>query len=153
MRKFIASKYIEANHSAIIAVGEAWAYHMGRVLADQRYGTAASEQVIQDGAFRIGNVGGIGAHLVALESFNPNLAGDVFRWIPKGLMLDLNDFNNETRPPNFVTDRVTGYTNAQFFNALDSDVRSPQTFRDRLLQENGNRQQPQVNALFQSYGY
>ena len=141
------------NHSPIIALGEGWAYHMGRVIADQRYGTQSSEQATQARGFRIGNVGGTRAHIGALENFNPNLADDAHRWIPKGLMLDLNDANNETRPPNFVTDRVNGYTNAQFFNALDSDIRSVPAFRDRLLQENNNSQQPQVNALFREYNY
>lgn len=151
-----ASPYGRGNtvHSPIIAVGEAWAYHMGRVLADQRYGTTASQQVIQNGAFRVGNGGGVGAHIGALESFDPNLAGDVFRWIPKGIMLDLSDNTPTEAIGNRANaDQVTGYTNQQFFNALDADVRSVPNFRLRLLQENNNSQQVQVTALFQVYGY
>lgn len=66
-------------------------------------------------------------------------------------MWNLADNINENT--NFMNNQADGYTNAQFFNALDSDVRSPQALRDRLLQENGNRQQPQVTDLFRQYGY
>ncbi|HEX2608990.1 MAG TPA: hypothetical protein VHK91_16520 [Flavisolibacter sp.] len=70
----------------IIALGEAWAYHMGHYLADIRYGTLGSTQSEQ----RDENGLGIGffpngsnhTHIDVLEYFNPNLASDPFRWIP-----------------------------------------------------------------------
>ena len=60
------------------------------------------------------------------------------------------DNRNETFP---VIDGVSGYTNQQFFNALDNDIKSMPQFRARLLSENGNMQSTQVLNLFQAYHY
>ena len=48
---------------------------------------------------------------------------------------------------------VLGYTNQQFFNALDNDVRAMPQFRVRLLAENGNNQAAQVAAIFGQYNH
>ncbi len=138
------------SYSAIIALGEGWAFHYGHFLADLRYGSQASCQSEQIGGSTWCSSR---PHLDVLENYDPNLPSDRFRWIPKGLMLDLIDTNNETRPPQFVNDNVSGYTNQQIFNALESDVRSIPAFKDRLLQQNGNNQQNGVNILVQEYGY
>ena len=49
--------------------------------------------------------------------------------------------------------RDAGYTNQQFYNALDPDIRSLPDFRVRLLTENGNNQAIGVNSIFNFYGY
>ncbi|NJO03796.1 MAG: hypothetical protein HC880_20930 [Bacteroidia bacterium] len=52
-----------------------------------------------------------------------------------------------------AADQVLGYSNQQMFTAFNSSVRSPQNYRDRLLQLNNNNQAVQVRNLFQRYGY
>lgn len=52
-----------------------------------------------------------------------------------------------------VNDNVSGLTNQQLFNALQSDVISIPQYRIRLLQQNNNNQISEVNTLFLSYGY
>ena len=75
---------------------------------------------------------------------------DPFRWIPEGVYYDMFDVRNENVP---VLDAVSNYTNQQFFNAIDIDIRSMPQYRNRLLQENGNNQLNQVIQLFLNYGY
>jgi hypothetical protein len=48
---------------------------------------------------------------------------------------------------------VTYFLLYQIFNALDRDIESPQAFRDRLLGENANRDQTDVDSLFEAYLY
>jgi hypothetical protein len=93
---------------------------------------------------------GLTAHLNALEDYSPGRQQYPFRWIPSGVFYDLIDDRSEEDP---VFDRVTGYTNRQFFAALTSDVTSIRQFRDKLLLNSGNNQQNEVNTLFSSYGY
>ena len=93
---------------------------------------------------------GLSAHLNAIEDFNPSSSFNPFKWIPEGLYFDLFDLRNETFP---VIDNVSGFTNAQFFNALDNDVKSIPNFKWRLLLENNNSQSVQVNSLFGQYNY
>ncbi|MCY7293406.1 MAG: hypothetical protein LH615_14600, partial [Ferruginibacter sp.] len=97
--------------------------------------------------------GGLNAYLNAIENFNPNNTGDVQRWIPKGLPYDLSDNRDDFNFGASYHDEVSGYTNQQIFNALQSDVRSILVFRDRLLQQNGNNQSVQVNGLINEYHY
>lgn len=52
-----------------------------------------------------------------------------------------------------VIDNASGFSMQQCFNALQSDVRTIPAFRNRLLQQNGNIQQAQVNALVNAYNY
>ncbi|HTJ47834.1 MAG TPA: hypothetical protein VL443_00160 [Cyclobacteriaceae bacterium] len=141
--------------SPIIALGEGWAYHMGHYMADIKYGVNASCQSEQPKvAYSCASNGTGHPHIDALEAFDPTTSEDVFHWIPKGLMMDLmDDTPGEIRPTFPVDDLVSGYTNQQFFNALDSDVRTVIDFKNRLLSENGNNQSIQVNTLFGDYGY
>lgn len=39
------------------------------------------------------------------------------------------------------------------YDALDRDIESPQAFRERLLRENGNRDEADVRRLFEAYHY
>lgn len=139
--------------SPIIALGESWAYHYGRVLADRVYGiNFSSNQVEQGQTYTNGNpVAGLSSHLNLLEDFDPVFRpNDPFRWIPQGIYYDMFDIRNENFP---VFDQVSNYTNQQFFNALDADIFTLQNYRIRLLQENGNNQQNEVTQLFTNYGY
>ena len=133
----------------LIALGEAWGYHMGHFLADQRYGTSASSQIEQPGnTFFTG--GGAHPHIDVLEAFNPNLTSDPFNWIPKGLMEDLIDATNETNP---ITDNVSGFTISQLFNALQSDVTTLQLYRARIISQNPSISTINITNLFGQYHY
>lgn len=138
----------QTAYSPIIAVNEGWAYHYGHFLANLKYGTSSSTLNRQGEAYEP-------THLAYLENYNPNYTRDVFRWIPEGIFLDLiDDTPNEVNTaPTFLGDKAYGFTNSQLFNAINSDVRSPQAYRDRLLQQNSNRQLTQVTNLFNLYGY
>lgn len=147
-----------ATYSPIIALGEGWAYFMGQYLADRRYGVKGSCTAIQTdasgyGIFFCPNPPNftVHSHIDALENFNPNLTTDPFHWIPAGLMEDMIDATNETRPPQAVNDAVSGFTIPQIFNALQPDVSSLQQYRDRLILQNGNNQQ--LINLFTEYGF
>lgn len=131
-------------NSPIIALGEALAYHMGFFLAGQRYGSNGDPGKASQ------NGGTTGYDLVALEVFDPNRAADVFKWIPKGLMLDLID---DTPIEATVNDKVSGYTNQQIFGALQSDVTRMSDYKAKLLLLYGTVQQTQINNLFASYHY
>lgn len=156
----------DAGTAPVIATGEMWGNHCEKIYADRYFGNggAASNvflSIIQGGfwanpinSFATGAVGvipGLNANLAAIESFDPDLPNDVHRWIPEGLPYDLIDNRNDNFFP--ITDNVAGYTINQCYNALQTDVQSIPAFRDRLLQQNGNNQQLQVNQLFQQYGY
>lgn len=138
----------------ICKLTESWAYHYGRVLADRVYGVNFSSAQTEQGETYWNNdpVAGLSSHLNLLEDFNPNINidDDPFRWIPQGLYYDLFDARNEVSP---VIDNVQGYTNQQFFNALDNDITSLQNYRVRLLQENNNNQSVSVTDLFAQYNY
>lgn len=50
-----------------------------------------------------------------------------------------------------LDNNVNGYTNQQFFNALDNDTTTLQDYLVRLLNENGNNQAAGVNTIFTFY--
>jgi hypothetical protein len=144
--------------SPIIALGESWAYHYGRVLADRVYGiNFSSDQVEQGQTYTNGfPVATLSSHLNLLEDFHPGRLNDPFRWIPQGVYYDMIDDRNDLTVPFprvLINDEVLNYTNLQFFNALDADINSLQAYRVRLLQENGNNQGAEVTNLFAAYGY
>ena len=139
-----------SSNSPIIALGEAWAYHMGHFLADQRYGVNASCHIEQPGHTFCPN-GTNHPHIDVLENFDPNYTPDPFSWIPKGLMEDLIDNTpTETFP---VIDNVNGFTIAQLFNALQSDVTTIPAYRARFIQQNPGNQTTNVTSLFAQYHY
>lgn len=110
-------------------------------MCDRQYGANGTLVVKQGNVYNSFSAPFFSSHLNALEDFDPNrpVANDPFRWIPEGIYYDLFDNTNETTFP--ITDCVSGYTNQQFFNALDNDVKSMPEFRSRLLQQNNNNQQ------------
>ncbi len=151
----------KTSNSPIIALGEAWGYHMGHFLADQQYGINAyceSEQT---------DANGNGIHycpngntnspnhpdIDVLEYFTPTLSTDPFKWIPKGLMEDMMD-NGEPAAVTGVNDQVSGYTIKQLFTALQSDVTTMAQYKARIVQQNpSNTTNQYLTSLFSSYGY
>ncbi len=138
------------SNSPIIALSEAWGYHIGHFLADQRYGMTGSCQSEQGLSYC--NTSGTGhPHIDVLEYFDPTISADPFHWIPKGLMYDMID-NGEPASTN-VNDQVFGLTTQQIFAALQSDVTTLSQYKAKLLQQTNNNQLVQINNLFTSYGY
>ena len=144
------------SNSPIIALGEGWAYHMGHYLADQRYGINASCTNEGQQYSYCPDVNGTPTphpHIDVLENYVAAYTPDPFHWIPKGLMYDLIDNGEPTAFTN-VNDLVSGYTIAQLFAALQSDVTTVAQYKARLLQQNpGNPTNSNLNALFTSYGF
>ena len=137
--------------SDIISVAESWAEHVAQIFSDLQYNMFPSQKVTIQRIYANNQpVNGLSSHLNAIEDFNPNFANNPFRWIPEGIYYDMFDVRNEFFP---VQDNVLGYTNQQFFNALDNDVRAMPQFRVRLLAENGNNQAAQVAAIFGQYNH
>lgn len=98
----------------------------------------------------------LNSNLNLLEDFSPNRTADPFNWIPQGLYYDLFDPRNDRAVTgNFLypIDLVSGYTNQQFFNALDADINNLPAYRQRLLSENSNSQAANVTSLFSFYRY
>ncbi|KAB7528423.1 hypothetical protein F8C76_11200 [Flagellimonas olearia] len=139
------------KNSEMVALGEAWGYHMGYYLIIKEFG--ANNRVLTTSAF---------------ENFDPRLKpnrvgksrySDSYGnrhnigwtgWIPGGLILDIIDSNkDEIREGCF--DKVSGYGLKDVFEALDSDIDSPQKFRNRLLKENNNMDSKDLVDLFTAY--
>ena len=89
-------------------------------------------------------------HVDVLRAFNPNLTADPFRWIPKGLMEDLMDNTIKNTP---VIDNIGGFTTAQLFNGLQSDVINLQQYRVILIQQNTTASATNITNLFVQYNY
>ncbi|HQV86512.1 MAG: hypothetical protein IPQ25_15605 [Chitinophagaceae bacterium] len=156
------------TNAGIVAVGEMWGNHCEKWFSERHYTNPARETIslgqngiyINDGS-ALANYGGyltfslagLNANFASIENFDPNRAADAHRWIPQGLCYDLFDPRNDASFGGPLFDNVTGFTIQQCFNALQSDVRTIPAFRDRLLQQNGNNQQVQVNALVNAYNY
>lgn len=144
------------TNSPIIALGEAWGFYMGHFLADQHNWVNAynqSEQIETNGygIYCSATTGTGPPDIEVLEYFTPGFLNDPFHWIPKGLMYDLMD-NGEPPQTNF-NDQVSGFTIAQIFSALQSDFNPISQYKARILLQNNNSQQTQINNLFTSYGY
>ena len=131
----------------IIALGESWGEHFGRTFSDRQYNLWSTEINSRAGVFNTNST--TSSHRLYLENFDPDRTQNPFRWIPEGIYHDL--FDTRIDDAVLVTDNVSNYTNQQFFNALDTDVKTMQQFRQRLLNENGNSQAAAVNTLFTSY--
>lgn len=141
-----------SSHAPLIALGEAWGYHMEHFLADKRYGIGHCSDVFGQSIRYKDNspVAGLSSHLNLIEDFSPTRPNDPFRWIPQGLMYDLIDTRNESTP---VLDGVSGFTTAQIFSPLQSDITTLQQYRSRFQQQNPGNQTTQITNLFAQYGY
>ncbi|MBI5373711.1 MAG: hypothetical protein HZA79_16925 [Sphingobacteriales bacterium] len=155
--------YGEGNdtEAAIVATGEMWGNHCEYFFTNRHYGNGGANGSFAMGGFTAPmqgflyeNIpGGLNCYLNAIENHDPHITNpnnDQWPWIPQGICYDLGDLAGEIFP---VIDNVSGYNISQCFNSLQSDVRSVQAFKGRLLQQNGNTQQTQVTQLFQQYGY
>jgi hypothetical protein len=142
--------------SDIISLAESWAEHVAQVFSDIQYNGFITGKVKQGiGYVNNSPVFGLTSHLNAIEDFSPNRMNDPFRWIPEGIYYDMIDNRNDFAIAGIPLpiDNVSGYTNFQFNNALDNDIKSMPEFRQRLLQENGNNQSTQIIQLFGQYNY
>ena len=138
-------------------------YHMGHYLCNKKWGlecTTFPEQGSDVSNFvnviEFSAGGGKSSKENFLENFNPNrdIALDSNRWLAKGLFHDMMD--DGIKPfllSGILNDNVSGYTNAQFYNALTSNVTSLISYKNLLLQQNNNNQQNSVIQLFNEYGY
>ena len=141
------------TYSAIIALGESWAYYIGEFMTDLQYGLQSSQPQYEQPGKPFNNSSTASSHINVLEGFDPNYSTDPFDWIPQGLYEDLRDATNETNP---ITDNVSGYyTNQMFFTAFSSSITTMQGFRTNLLNQNTgtSAQATQVTALFNQYHY
>ena len=131
------------KNAGICALGEAWAYHFGYFLTIQEFGNNNRQLTLN-----------------AFENFDPlqRPQGDGIDrfttswrgWIPSGIMYDLMDTNTDLVRTGYV-DNASGYSIRSIYGALDYGIESPQAFRDRLLEENGNRDEDDVRELFEAY--
>ncbi len=129
----------KGNNASLCALGEMWGYHMGYQAVIDKYGKFNTNVDIYD----------VERFTPMKKPFTPGKYDRFRDWLPKGILWDLNDSSKDII--NSITDQASGFTNKQFYNALDSDVRSPQAFRNRLLKETNNRQKTQVDELFKAY--
>ncbi|MEO7044031.1 MAG: hypothetical protein ABI091_01900 [Ferruginibacter sp.] len=83
------------SQSAVVALGEGWAYHIGHFFTDKMDGILHCSNLHDNGQAADYSNGsptaGLSSHLNLLENFNPNSATDHFKWIPTGLFYDLFD--------------------------------------------------------------
>jgi len=148
------------ENAGIVAVGEMWANHVGYFFTNRHYGNGGGAiGTVANGGFtarmQFGDwpnaAGGLNSYLNAVENHNPNLGTDPHRWIPQGICYDLIDNRNDAGFP--IIDIVNAYNTALCFAALQNDIRDIAAFRNRLLEQNANIQQAEVNALFNEYNY
>lgn len=98
---------------------------------------------------------GLSSHLNLLEDFNPYRTDDLFNWIPQGLYYDLRDNGNDASVSGRVplNDVVSGFSNSQLFNALQSSTTSVPSYRQSLVDQNVGNQTQGLNNIFTFYGY
>ena len=149
------------TRSKKIAVAESWAYHIGQYLANKKWGlqcTTFPEQGSDISNFvnvlYFSASTGKSSKENFLEDFNPNrnVMLDPNRWLAKGLYNDMIDGGLESSNSGII-DNVSGFTNQQFYQALQNDVNSMSDYKAKFLQQNNFLQQTQINALFTEYGY
>ena len=145
------------NNAGLCALGEAWGYHMGYRLTLEEFRSVGGRDnsVITWDGFEDFEPLETGSKDDDIQTFydpaNPDKRITNWEgWIPAGIMNDIIDNNRDFVRAGFWDD-VTGYTQQDLFDALDKDVDTPQKFRDRLLSENGNRDQTDLEELFEAY--
>jgi hypothetical protein len=144
-----------------VALFEAWGSYCSAIFTNRHYGNGGA-----NGSFGVGltarmqdidwpNIpNGLNTYLNAIENHDPLKQSDPHKWIPRGLMYDLSDGQNDNLlNPSMPIDNVSGITLPQMLNAFDGGVYSVGIYKQRLLQQAGSTQQNEINALFASYGY
>jgi hypothetical protein len=146
------------DFSPRISLAEGWAYYMGHLLADRKWGMGSTE-FPEQGDFdtnqfmlQFSPLAGESSHIHFLESYDPRRTQDPNRWIPKGLFYDLSDPGTEPTESG-ITDNVSGYQCKQFFAALASGAKDINEFKLTLLSQNHNYEREEVIRLFSEYGY
>ena len=137
-------------------------YHMGHYLSNKKWGlecTTFPEQGTDNGNFvsviYFSAGGGKSSKENFLEDFNPkrNVTLDPNRWLAKGLFYDMIDPAGNESPASTIIDNVSGFTNQQFYQALQNDVNSMSDYKAKFLLQNNFSQQTQINELFSQYGF
>jgi hypothetical protein len=141
-----------------IALAEGWAYYMGHLLADKKWGMS-STSFPEQGDFdtnrfmlEFSNTTGVSSHKNFLETYDPSKMDDPNHWIPKVLFQDLTDSGAEPLQSH-VIDEVSGFQCKHLFSALRSGAADINAFKLALLSENHNYMRDEVISLFQQYGY
>lgn len=136
------------------AIVEAWANFIAPTITDVAYHTNSSPYRYQENAQTYyQSTSPIESSFIrAMEAFDPNLPGDEYKWIPKGILHDLRDIEN-LHDPSSIQDNVSNYTILQIFMSLQNTIASPTQFKAKLLIDNNNNQTIQVNQLFDDYGW
>jgi len=141
-----------------IALAEGWAYYMGHLLADKKWGMS-STSFPEQGDFdtnrfmlEFSNTTGNSSHQNFLETYDPFKIDDPNHWIPKGLFYDLTDSGTEPLQSR-VVDEVSGFQCKHLFTALHSGAADINEYKLALLRENHNYMRDQVINLFHQYGY
>lgn len=135
------------NNHELVALGEAWGYHIGYFLAIQEFGNNNGELTLN--AFENFDPRERPNNTIIGRYGNTNNIGWT-GWIPGGIMQDLMDTNTDLVRTGF-RDNASGYSIRNIYDALDSGVETPQAFRERLLRENSNRDEADVRDLFEAY--
>jgi hypothetical protein len=145
--------------AAMTALAEGWAYYIGHLFTDQRYGlesTMFPEQGLIDLNDRVllfANQENISSHIYFLESFDPRRSEDPSFWVPKGLFYDMADGRSERFACSRIIDDVEGFTSRQFFSIMTRDVQNIYQFKQSFISRYGANQEKQLNRLFAQYGY
>ncbi len=142
----------------LCALSEAWAYDMGyRLTLDEfkNIGNSRDNSVVTYNGFENFTPLETGNKDDDIQTYydpaNPDKRITSWEgWIPTGIMNDIVDTNADLVRTGF-RDNVSGYTYQDLFDALDSNVDTPQKFRDRLLRENANRDKTDLVELFEAY--
>ena len=142
-----------------IALEEGWSYFIGHFMANKKWGLQ-STTFPEQGNLETGEnllfyytANNISSHIHFIESYNPYRTIDESYWVPKGLLYDLYDPAEELFPENNISDKVSGFSCKQLFDAMEKDVESMEGFKARLIEKNNVKDKQSVIDLFRQYGY
>jgi hypothetical protein len=147
-----------SDYASRIALGEGWAFFIGHMAADWKWGPEstpfpeAGNLATGTNLIYFSNGNGISSHIRFLESFDPFRHADLNYWIPKGMFYDLYDPVVELYPGSNIRDEVSGISIRELFGAMTSDVNGMDAYRIRLLRTNQD-QGVKIIDLFTQYGY
>jgi hypothetical protein len=135
---------INTGTGLFCALPEAWAEYMMYQVAMQYYPTQEFNLFdVALGSFQNRVIEGHAELNLFFGGASP------FSFIPNGLFYDLMDIDPNRFGDEVFFDRVSGFTTAQIFNIMRSDVRSMQVYRQRFEALYGTS--PFLTALFQQY--
>ena len=143
--------YFGSSQNQLTAMWQAFAQHLGHTIANQVFGYAEYNFVLQGKTWS--SSGGISSSSKYLEEFDPNIGqpADYLHWIPVGLINDLMDNNNSADPIGIV-DNVSGFTYSEIQAAYYTEPLTMLDFKD-ALKSIKPAQAAAIDQLFNSYGY